>query len=158
MIRHRAKEGAAGHTFQGQEAAGCDANPFEPDTGRTDRGEAAVRCLGCGEAARCRLRGQSDAKVIRAWASWPRPVVACWRRCWSLLRRCLAEFFLGLLLFAALLGDALFELLQPFLEQTDLADVSSARTEIGWQAAKAPKAIAATAILLFRFSARTLLT
>ena len=50
---------------------------------------------------------------IRAWSTWS----WWWRR---LLRCLLAEFFLGRLLLAALLGDLLLELFQPLLEQTNL--------------------------------------
>jgi hypothetical protein len=82
---------------------------------------------------------------IGGWSSWS----WWWRR---LLRCLLAEFFLGRLLLAALIG------LSCSLSKRISAAVSSARAEIGWQAAKAPKAIAATAILLSRFLAWTLIT
>jgi len=109
-----AEEGAAGNTFQCQEAAGRDCDPFKPNRGWTKGGCAANLCLGCGEAARAGLWRNADPRWIDiyGWSgSW------WWRR---LLRCLLAEFFLGRLLLAALLGDSLLELFEPLLEQTNL--------------------------------------
>jgi hypothetical protein len=66
----------------------------------------------------------------------------------------LAELFLGLLLLAPLLGDTLLKLFQPILEQTNLGGGVSATAQLGWKAAKALKAITATAIFLSRLLAR----
>ena len=117
VIRWRSDIGAdervAGHTFQGQEAAGRDGDPFEPNGGGSKGGQAANRCLGSCEAAGSWLRRHANTNGIEI-GRWSRS------RCGCRLCRRLAEFFLGLLLFAALLGDALLKLLQPLLEQTNL--------------------------------------
>ena len=139
-----AHEGAAGHTFQCQEAAGCDGDPFEENGGGSKGGQAANRGLGSGEAAGSWLRQNTNTDGIEI-GSGPR----C--RGGRRLRRCLAELFLGLLLLAPLLGDALLKLFQPLLEQANSVAVSSAWAEKGWQAVRAPKAIATTALLLSRF-------
>src|ERR1700730_6523950 len=102
-----ADEVVAGHACQLQEASGRDGHPAKVKTGRANIRIPLNFRQSLGEGiADWGLRGEADTDRIGIRGRW---------RSW--LRRCVPDLGLGLLFLAALLGDALLEVLEARLEQ-----------------------------------------
>src|ERR1700730_18557192 len=107
-----ADEGAAGHASKLQEASGRDGHPAKVKTGCANIRITLDFRQSFGEGIADRgLWGKADTDWVGIWGG-------SWR--WSRLRRRVPDLGLGLLFLAALLGDALLEVLQPRLEQANL--------------------------------------